>query len=133
MDGRIPEQMLIPKLFIEFLGRELRISLTFNLDNFKQLVIETSGSSPVGAFFGFEGIESPPSEGPQPGLHSGDGDFSSAIVREFVIVLGLFPEVLVLSPGGFGQHRGNDLVAFDGDSFSGVFFHEGYLLEGFLK
>jgi hypothetical protein len=78
-------------------------------------------------------MEAPPSEGPQPGLHGGDGNFSLTIVGEFVVLLGLFPEVFVLGSGRFGQDRGNDLIAFDGDSFSGVFFHEGYLLEGFLK
>jgi hypothetical protein len=37
--------------------------------------------------------------------------------------LGLFPKVLVLSPGGFGQYGTDDLIAFEGDLFSNLFVH----------
>lgn len=49
-----------------------------------------------------------------------------------MLAIGLLPEVFILCPGGFGEYRGNDLVTFDGDSFSGVFLHEFFLLEDLL-
>lgn len=40
-----------------------------------------------------------------------------------MFALGLLAEVLVLGSCRLGKHGGDDLVAFEGDSFSGLFFH----------
>ena len=45
-----------------------------------------------------------------------------------MLALGLFSEVLILDPFGFGQHGADDFVAFQGDFFSDVFFHGRFLL-----
>jgi hypothetical protein len=45
-----------------------------------------------------------------------------------VIALSLFSEVLILDSFGFGQHRADNFVAFQGDFFSDIFFHGRFLL-----
>jgi hypothetical protein len=44
-----------------------------------------------------------------------------------VFMLGLFPKILVLSSFRLSQNRTDELKAFQGDSFSDLFFH-GYVL-----
>jgi hypothetical protein len=36
--------------------------------------------------------------------------------------LGLLPEVFILGPLGFGQNGADDLIAFEGDFFSDLFY-----------
>ena len=50
----------------------------------------------------------------EPGLLGGDADFPDPVVWKGEFLIGLFPEVLVLSPGRFGQYGGNELKAFKG-------------------
>jgi len=66
----------------------------------------------------------------EPGLHRGNTDLSQPVARELVLDLGLFPEVLVLGPGGFGKHRADELIPFEGDLFSNLLVHRLVLLCG---
>ncbi len=77
---------------------------------------------------GFEQIKAPFPVLPEPGLQSGNPDSSQAISGELVLGLGLFPKVLVLSPGGLGQNRTDELIAFEGDFFSNLFVYGLFLL-----
>jgi len=128
VDRGIPQQVLIPKLFIESLCGEVGIGLALDLDHLEQGLIQASGSSPVRAVLGLEGIESPFTVLPEPGLHGGDTDFFQTIAGKVMLPPGLLPEVVVLSPCRLGEHGADDLVAFEGDSFPDVFFHGHILL-----
>ena len=46
--------------------------------------------------------------------------------------LGMFPEVLILGPGGLSQDGADDLIAFEGDLFSNLFVHGLVLLFRFF-
>jgi len=126
----VAQQILIPKLFIKFLHRVRRMGLAFDLNGLEQTLIETSGPASVGAVFRLESIKPPFPVLPKPGLHRGNTDLPETIAWELVLGLGLFPKVLVLSPGGLGQNGADDLIAFEGDLFSNLFVHGFFLLCG---
>jgi hypothetical protein len=119
----VAQQILVPKLFIESLHREEGVGLALDLNSLEQALIETSGPASVGSVFGLEGVKTPFAVLSEPGLHRGNTDLPETIAWELVLGLGLFPEVLVLSPGGFGQNGVDDLIAFQGDLFSNLFVH----------
>jgi len=126
------QEVVISKFFIELLHREGGMGLAFNLNGLEQALVEASGSTSVGAVFGLQGIKAYFAVFPEPGLHRGNSHLPQAIAGELVLGLGLFPKVLVLSPGGFGQHGTDELIAFEGDFFSNLFVHGLVLLGGFF-
>jgi len=79
--------------------------------------------SPIGAVFGLEGIKPSFPVLPESGLHRGNTDFPQTITGELMLDLGLFPKVLVLGPGRFGQNGADELIAFEGNLFSNLFVH----------
>jgi len=123
VNGGLAQEILVPKIFIKLLNGERGVGFAFDLDHFEGLLIEAFGSAPVCSVLGFEGIKASLAVLLEPGFHGGDPDFSQAIAGEEVLAFGLLAEVLVLSPCGFGEHRRDDLEAFEGDTFSDVFFH----------
>jgi len=123
VNGRLSQQILIPKHFIKFLHGQGGIGLAFDLNGFEQILCEAFGSPPIGAVFGFEQIKAPFAILPEPGLHRGNSDLPEAVAGELMLDIGLFPEVFVLSPGGFGQNGADELIAFEGDFFSNLFVH----------
>ena len=128
VNRRVPQQILIPKRFIELLHREGGMGLAFELNDLERLRVKTSGSAPIGAAFGLEGVKAPFAVLSEPGLHRGNTDLPQTVAGELVLGLGLFPEVLVLGPCGFGQHGTDELIPFEGNLFSGLFFHRFFLL-----
>lgn len=132
MNRRLSQQILISKLFIEFLHRKRGISFALDLHVFEELLRKTFGSPSIGAVFGFEQIKTSFSVLLKPGLHRGDANLPETIMGEFMFDGGLFPEVLVLGPGGFSKHRADELVAFKGNLFSNLFVHGLFLLGEFF-
>jgi hypothetical protein len=128
----VAQESLIPELFIEFLHREVGIGLAFDLNDLEGLFVQASGPAPVGAALGMESIKPPLAVFPEPGLQGGNTDLPSAVVWEVVLPLGLFAEVLILGSGGLGEDRADDLIAFEGDFLSDLFFHGFFLLGKFL-
>ena len=72
VNGRVSQQILIPKHFIEFLHRQGGMGLALDLNGLEQTLVEAFGSSPIGAVFGLEGIKAPFAVLPEPGLHRGN-------------------------------------------------------------
>lgn len=130
VNRRLSQQILIPKLFIEFLYRERGMGFTFDLNALEQILPQAFGSACVGAVFGFERIKASFTVLPKPCLQGGDTDLPQAVAGELVLDLSLFSEVFVLSPCGFGQHRADELIAFEGNLFSNLFVHGLFLLCG---
>jgi hypothetical protein len=106
------------------------MGLALDLNGLEQIFVQAFGSSPIGAGFGLEGIKTLLPVFPEPGLHRGNTDSPQTIAGEFVLSLGLLPEVLILSPCGFGQYRADELIPFEGDFFSNLFVHGLVLLCG---
>jgi len=97
--------------------------LALDLKGLEQILREPFRSASIGAVFRLEQIKSSLAVLLEPGLHRGHTDLPEAIAGELMLDLGLFPEVLVLSPGGFGQYGADELIAFEGDLFSNLFVH----------
>jgi len=123
VNGGLAQEIVIPKLFIELLNGERGVGFAFDFDDFEGLFIEAFGPTPICAAFGFEGIKALQAVLFEPGFHGGDLDFSQAIAGEEVLALGLLSEVLVLGSCGLSKYGGDDLEAFEGNTFSDVFFH----------
>jgi len=87
------------------------------------MFIQAPGSAPVCSAFGFESFKASLAVLFESGLHGGDPDFSQALAGEEVLAFGLLAEVLILGSCRLGEHRRDDLEAFEGDTFSDVFFH----------
>ena len=132
VNGRLSQQILIPKHLIELLYRQGGVGLALDLKGVKQALVEALGSSPIGAGFGLEGIKAPIPVRPEPGLHRGNTDLLETIAGELVLGLGLLSEVLVLSPGRLGQNGTDELIAFEGDLFSNLLVHGLVLLVRFF-
>jgi len=60
---------------------------------------------------------------PKPGFQGGNPELPATIVGKIMFGLRLFAEVFILGPFGFGQNRADDLVTFEGDFFSDLWFH----------
>jgi hypothetical protein len=123
VDGGMPEKALVAEVLVEFLDGEEGIGLALDLDGLEGVGIEPSGSTDVGTFFGFEGVEAELAVFPQPALHGGDAVLFEAVSWEIVLDVGLLAEVFVLGSFGFGQDGADDLEAFEGDFFLDVLFH----------
>ena len=119
----IPQEMLITKIFVEFLSGQVGVCLAFYLNDLDHLLIQAPGSTPVRSILGFEGVKSTLAILSQPGLHSGDADFSEAITGEVMLLFRLLTEVLILGPRRFGKDGRYDLVTCEGDPFPDIFFH----------
>jgi len=132
VNRRVTQQVLIPKFFKEHLHGHAGMGLAFDLNCLEQALVQASGSAPIGTAFGLERIKPLFPVVTEPGLHRGNTDLPQTVAGEIMFILGLAPEVLVLSPGGLGQHGADELIAFEGDLFSNLFVHGLFLLFRFL-
>ena len=108
------------------------IALTLDLNGLEQILREAFRSSPIGAVLGFEGVKASFAVLPEPGFHRGNSDLPETVAGELMLDLGLFPKVLVLGPGGFGQNGADELITFEGNLLSNLFVHGFVLLFEFF-
>ena len=127
VDRGVSQEVLVPEGLVELLHGEVGIGLALDLDGFEQGIVEAPGPSAVGTGPGLEGVEAALAVLGEPGLHGGDGVPPQAVAGEVVLDGRLLAEVLVLGPGGLGEHRADDLVALEGDLLSDFFVHDGPL------
>ena len=86
------------------------VGLGLDLDRHLQGILQAPGSAAIGALPGFKSFKALPAVFAEPGLQHGDADLSDPVPGKGQFLPGLFPEVVVLGPGRFGQYVKGDVV-----------------------